>query len=101
VGGVVNLISRRPSRSGGHFEGHHEWLGGVPGHSAGVAADWVSDQRDTSLALFGKSDKVRPLDITGDAPVEPAGFAGPRIPRPAGFRRGFGTSLRWSRMTTH
>jgi outer membrane receptor for ferrienterochelin and colicins len=66
VAGVINIIPRRPSRSGGYVEARQEWLDGVPGHSAGVAADWVSRQRDTALTIFGQSDKVRPADIGGD-----------------------------------
>ena len=70
VGGVVNIISRRPSHTGGYIEGRVEWLDGQPNHTVGLATDWVSKDRNTFITLFGQTDKVQPLDLTGDGFTE-------------------------------
>jgi outer membrane receptor for ferrienterochelin and colicins len=61
VGGVVNIISREPTKSGAMFEGRLE-----NGQSAGGAGDWVSRDRNTLLTAFGQYDSVSAIDVNGD-----------------------------------
>jgi outer membrane receptor for ferrienterochelin and colicins len=70
VGGVVNVISREPSRSGGVVETRGELVDGVPNYSFNGAADWVDGQQRTYLTAFVQADRVKPLDLTGDGFTE-------------------------------
>ena len=70
VGGVVNVISREPSRRGGVVETRSELVRGVPSYSVNGAADWVDEARLTSLTAFVQNDRVKPVDLTGDGFTE-------------------------------
>jgi outer membrane receptor for ferrienterochelin and colicins len=70
VGGVVNVISREPSRSGGAAEMRSELVGGVPNYLANGALDWVDAGRQSYFTAFAQSDRVKPLDITDDGFTE-------------------------------
>jgi outer membrane receptor for ferrienterochelin and colicins len=70
VGGVVNVISREPSRRGGVVETRSELVRGVPSYSVNGAADWVDEARRTSLTAFVQNDRVKPVDLTGDGFTE-------------------------------
>src|SRR5690606_12568765 len=60
VGGVVNVISREPSRSGGIVETRSELVRGIPSYSMNGAADWVDEARLTMVTAFVQSDRVKP-----------------------------------------
>src|SRR5688572_29461829 len=70
VGGVVNVISREPSRSGGVAETRSELVGGLPNYSFNGALDWVDAGRQSYFTAFAQSDRVKPLDVTGDGFTE-------------------------------
>jgi len=82
VGGVINIIPLKPSKSGGYFEGRYEPMDGLPNFSLGAGADWVSANQKTALTFYGQADSVKPLDLTGDGLTE----VGKRDLRAAGFR---------------
>ena len=82
VGGVINVIPMRPSKSGGYFEGRYEPMEGLPNFSIGAGADWVSADRGTALTFYGQADRVKPLDLTGDGFTE----VGKRNLKAVGFR---------------
>jgi len=70
VGGVVNVISREPARTGVLVETRVETVQGLPSYSASGSADWVSRDRETFATGFVQSDGVRPLDVDGDGFTE-------------------------------
>jgi outer membrane receptor for ferrienterochelin and colicins len=70
VGGVINVISREPSRSGAVAETRSEIAGGIPNYSASTAGDWVDARQQTLLSAFVQSDLVKPLDVSGDGFTE-------------------------------
>ena len=70
VGGVINIISREPSKTGAVVETRTELAAGVPSYSFNGAADWVDAGRQTFLTAFAQSDVVKPLDLTGDGYTE-------------------------------
>src|SRR5687768_11548954 len=70
VGGVVNVISREPSRSGGVAETRSELVGGLTNYSFNGALDWVDAGRQSYFTAFAQSDRVKPLDVTGDGFTE-------------------------------
>lgn len=70
VGGVVNVISREPARTGALAEIRLDTAQGLPSYSASGSADWVSRDRQTLATGFVQSDGVRPLDVDGDGFTE-------------------------------
>ncbi len=72
VGGVVNIIAREPSRSGGLFETRVDVMGGLPSYSTSGSLDWASGDRQTVATGFLQLDGVKPLDVSGDGFTEVA-----------------------------
>src|SRR5918996_2898888 len=70
MGGVVNVIPREPSERAVVFETRGDVMEGEAGFSLNGAADWVSATQDALISVFGQSDRVRPLDLTGDGFTE-------------------------------
>jgi outer membrane receptor for ferrienterochelin and colicins len=70
VGGVVNVIPREPAARGASFEARSDVMDGLPGYSLSGAADWVSSSQQSFVSIFGQSDRVRPIDLTGDGFTE-------------------------------
>ena len=70
VGGVVNVISREPSRSGALAETRSEVVDGIPNYSFNGSADWVDAAQQTYFTAFAQSDHVKPIDLTGDGFTE-------------------------------
>ncbi len=66
VGGVVNVITRVPSKVGGDLTGRAEWMDGTPGQSTSGAADWISQDRQSAVTIFGQLDKIHPVDVDED-----------------------------------
>src|SRR5690606_16570380 len=66
VGGVVNIIPREPSRSGGVAGIKYDTYGADGNLSINGAFDWVDSLRTTFLTGFVQSDRVRPYDADGD-----------------------------------
>lgn len=70
VGGVVNVITREPSRRGGLFESRVDVSRGLPNYSNSGSFDWVAgDQRSNGMVFF-QVDDVKPLDVSGDGYTE-------------------------------
>jgi outer membrane receptor for ferrienterochelin and colicins len=72
VAGVINIMSLRPSKSGGYFESRYESMDGQPNFSLGAGANWVSANRATAFTVYGQADRVKPLDVTEDGFTEVA-----------------------------
>jgi len=72
VGGVINVITRTPSRTGGVVLGRLGWMNGNPNQTFSASADWVSSDNNDALTIFGQSDRISPLDIDGDGFTEVA-----------------------------
>jgi outer membrane receptor for ferrienterochelin and colicins len=70
VAGAINIISRRPERTGGAFETRFESMLGEPNHSHNVLFDFVSGDRKTLVTTFGQINRVKPLDFDGDGFTE-------------------------------
>ncbi|ANM31739.1 hypothetical protein ABI59_22550 [Acidobacteria bacterium Mor1] len=66
VGGVINVLPRRPRRDGGTVELRYESVDGEPAHSASAALDLVSDDGDSYLSLMAQDDGMPGLDLSGD-----------------------------------
>src|SRR5687767_15150949 len=85
VGGVVNVISREPARSGGVVETRSELVQGIPNYSFNGAADWVDVAQRTYVTAFAQTDFIKPVDLTGDGFTEVTrrnlGTAGARVAR--------------------
>ncbi len=70
VGGVVNVISREPSRRAGAFETRFDAMGGEPHYSNKGSFDWgARDQRTNAIGFF-QLDDVKPIDVSGDGYTE-------------------------------
>jgi outer membrane receptor for ferrienterochelin and colicins len=61
VGGVINIISREPSKRGGLLETRVD-----DGRALGGAWDWVAPDGRTSVTMFGQFDHVEARDINHD-----------------------------------
>ena len=61
VGGVVNIISREPSTTGGILETRMD-----DGQAVGGAWDWIAPDRRTSVTTFGQFDRVDARDMNDD-----------------------------------
>jgi len=70
VGGVVNVISREPSRTGGQAETRTELVGSLPNYAFNGALDWVDAGQQTYFTSFAQSDRVKPFDVSGDGFTE-------------------------------
>lgn len=70
VGGVINVIPREPSKRGAAFEIRSDVMDGEPGYSVNGGSDWVSRDQRTLITVFGQSDRVQPVDLTGDGFTE-------------------------------
>ena len=72
VGGVVNVISRDPVRSGLTAEVRMESRYGLPGLQLNGGYDWVARDRQTTMTAFVQGDRVRPVDVNADGFTEVA-----------------------------
>jgi outer membrane receptor for ferrienterochelin and colicins len=70
IAGVVNVIPREPSATGGEIESRLEWMNGLPNYAQTALFDFVSQNRRTSLTGFGQMDRILPLDRDGDGFTE-------------------------------
>ncbi|MGE3276919.1 MAG: TonB-dependent receptor [Vicinamibacterales bacterium] len=70
VGGVVNVIPREPSRTGGLVEGRWEDGGGGANRTISGSGDWVSADRRTLVTGYGQGDGVAAVDLDGDGFTE-------------------------------
>ncbi len=70
VGGVVNLIPRRPLRTGGDFDYRYDSVRGRPHHSVAGAFDWVPGDGAHGFTLYGQHDRHPGVDLTGDGFTE-------------------------------
>ncbi|MDO8834780.1 MAG: TonB-dependent receptor, partial [Vicinamibacterales bacterium] len=66
VGGVVNVITREPSSTGGSFSTHIDFANGVPIHTIGGTGDWVGSSRQTLVTAFGQLDGRDAIDLSDD-----------------------------------
>jgi outer membrane receptor for ferrienterochelin and colicins len=66
VGGVINIIGRRPERSGGIAEFRFDRVHGEPGMSVSVAADAVSADGRTLASGYGQVARADPADLNRD-----------------------------------
>jgi outer membrane receptor for ferrienterochelin and colicins len=72
VGGVINVISRKPNQTSGFLFGRMEWMNGTPNQSLSASGEWASRDRNSSVMAFGQADRVNPLDIDNDGLTEVA-----------------------------
>jgi outer membrane receptor for ferrienterochelin and colicins len=70
VGGVINVITREPAKTGGVFETRSELVSGIPNYALNGAADWVDSRQQTFFTAFAQSDRVKPIDLSGDGFTE-------------------------------
>jgi outer membrane receptor for ferrienterochelin and colicins len=70
VAGAINIVPRKPNRTGGLIENRLEWMEGLINHSHHASMDYVSKDHDTYLSLFGEVDRMKPLDFDGDGFTE-------------------------------
>jgi outer membrane receptor for ferrienterochelin and colicins len=70
VGGVVNVIPRDPTKPGGTFETKVDLSEGLPSYQVNGAVDWAAAGRRTFITAFGQSDRIKPVDTTGDGFTE-------------------------------
>ncbi len=66
VGGVINLIGRRPVRPGGQFDYQVDAVHGRTATHASFMADHVSADGHTFASLHGQRSRVAPVDLNGD-----------------------------------
>jgi outer membrane receptor for ferrienterochelin and colicins len=71
VGGVVNVIPRVPTQSGGDIGVRTESYDGATGStSLSGSLDWVAPDGELFLSAFGQFDSVDPFDVDGDGFTE-------------------------------
>lgn len=66
VGGVVNIIAREPSRSGGLFEFRHDSAKGRPSNQITGLADHVSEDGEFAATVYGQTTRTSAVDLNGD-----------------------------------
>jgi outer membrane receptor for ferrienterochelin and colicins len=66
VAGAINIIPRKPKRTGGMFENRMEWMDGQPNHAHSAFMDYASKDGNTSLTVFGQLDRMKAIDFDGD-----------------------------------
>jgi len=66
VGGVVNVIGRNPTSSGGLFEFRHDSVKGQPTTQISGIVDDVSPNGDRSVTVYGQNSRVAPVDLNHD-----------------------------------
>ncbi|MBD3161333.1 MAG: TonB-dependent receptor [Candidatus Eisenbacteria bacterium] len=69
VAGVINVIPKSPEETSGELETRFSWMDGHPGHSISGSVD-LAHSKDLTLTLFGQTDRVKPVDLTGDGITE-------------------------------
>ncbi len=72
VGGVVNIIPRQPTRSGGALNLRPESIDGEEALSVDGSIDWVSPDQSFFVSGFGQLDSNDPVDVDGDGYSEVA-----------------------------
>lgn len=71
VGGVINLITHRPSEVGAMLDGRGTQTGGTGyGSSLSAVGDWTSTDRTRSASLWVQRDEVPAVDLDGDGFTE-------------------------------
>ena len=70
VGGVINVIPRRPGSSGGVVELRGESYEEGDAHSINGAFDWVSGDGRSFFSLYGQDDEIPGQDLSGDGFTE-------------------------------
>ncbi len=70
VGGVVNVIPREPSRSGGAVSVQTQAIDGRGNPSVDGVVDWVAADRTRLLSAYGQADRLRAVDLSGDGFTE-------------------------------
>ncbi len=70
VGGIVNVISREPSKNSLNGEVRMESRQGLAAMQFNGGANWVARDRQTSLIGFAQRDATRPIDVDGDGFTE-------------------------------
>lgn len=77
VAGVINLIPREPTITGGQISGRilgidEAKFNTAPGGNAFGIYDYVSDDGAFKASLFGSWDRLQPIDVNGDGFTEVA-----------------------------
>lgn len=70
IAGVVNVITKEPFESGGSFESRLTSMDGESNYSLGASGEFVSPNNLYNFAIFGQSDKMNPIDLSGDGYTE-------------------------------
>lgn len=66
VGGVINILGRRPERTGGLLEFRYDSTKGQPGTSWSGVADILAADGRTALSAYGQVARAEPVDLNGD-----------------------------------
>lgn len=66
VGGVINLIGRRPARTGGLAEFQIDDVHGNTATTSGAVLDFVTPDGRTAASFYGQRARVAPIDLNGD-----------------------------------
>lgn len=70
VGGVVNVVSKRPTHPGGSFDLMTEQMDGEGLQHAGFHWDWVPSNQRHALSVYGQWDDADAVDVDGDGYTE-------------------------------
>jgi outer membrane receptor for ferrienterochelin and colicins len=66
VGGVINIIGRKPVRSGGMAEFRFDAIQGQPGKASSLVADAVSADGHNFLSAYGQVSRADAVDLNHD-----------------------------------
>lgn len=66
VGGVINILGRRPERSGGVVEFRVDHVHGTTARSLSAMADAVSANGQTLVSAYAQVSRVDPVDLNAD-----------------------------------
>ena len=66
VGGVINLIARRPAQSGGVVEARGDRVGGASATTFGAVLDQVAPDNRWLFSAYGQTSRADPVDLNAD-----------------------------------
>jgi outer membrane receptor for ferrienterochelin and colicins len=66
IAGVINVIPRTPTETGGYWKYGWDSMGGKPNHLFEGGADFVNKDGTQGITLFGQSTETSPVDLNSD-----------------------------------
>ena len=72
IAGVINVIPRMPTETGGYGKYEYSTMGGEPNHFLEGGLDFVSKDASRGMSFFTQSSNISPIDLDSDGFTEVA-----------------------------